>query len=1017
MIFLNFYIIDNMEYYSVNQQITSNLRSATCNQKHAQPGRIIILAVLFFFFFCCIQVKRTDAQEARQLTANEFNTELRQALLENDEAQVSSFINGHRLFVKPLVDALIKESISWELKGMMSESKQARMMSEKIASYFESIFGEKSLSVAVNYLTVWSKGQKVKKLIADSLYAVGIRIRGNEQEREKAIEYHQKALETYRDIGDERGESEVLGGLGLLYTNIDYDTSLVYYKEALTIREKVDDKVLMGATLNSLGSLYYGIFQEYAPALGYFDRAESIRKEIGDSMNLGRTIHLKASTLEYLGQLEQSLKCYKRSFRLNQASGDQVRVAESLLKSGTILNNLGKYPEALENLEKAGKEYRNLEDSTGISDSFNQIGFVYLNLGDLNAAMEKFNEAISITKKLNDQWGLAGIYNNLGIMLQNAGRYEKALEYANNALKMYEELNDQSGVIVCLNNIGTIYFDMKEFPKAEEYYQKGLKICRELNVKDQEANYLLNLANAQSFMGSADEALQNYEAGLKIAHSLNSPDLTWKFIAGLAEYYETREEYDKVVELNDTALKILEGLRSTLPSEDFRAAFMAKERYVFEDLIDLLEMLHEKDGTKGYDKLAFSYAERSKSRSLLDLLSGSFTDVNNNKLFELANIRNPQLITLDEVKALCPDKNNVVLEYSVGDSSSCLWVITKSGHELYKLPARKKLQEQIETIRFALLDPSQVISEFFIKAGISLYDELIKPAEPFLSKKSNLVIIPDGVLNYLPFEVLVAENKKHAAESSYSDIPFLVKKYPISYVQSASVLKTLISQQAQGKESGTENKKLLAFGDPVYEDTLLNPHKKYPRLEYSGKEIENIASFFQGGSPVIYLRNNAKEENLKRNGELNKFNNIHFATHGFIDEDKPDLSSLVLTSGKNSGEDGFLQAAEIFSLKLNADLIVLSACQTGLGKLVRGEGMVGLTRAFMYAGTPSILVSLWSVSDMSTAALMGEFYKNLIRNKLSKTNALRKAQLTLINDQKYAPPFYWAPFILIGDWR
>jgi len=244
-----------------------------------------------------------------------------------------------------------------------------------------------------------------------------------------------------------------------------------------------------------------------------------------------------------------------------------------------------------------------------------------------------------------------------------------------------------------------------------------------------------------------------------------------------------------------------------------------------------------------------------------------------------------------------------------------------------------------------------------------------------------------------------------------------VKKYPISYGQSSSVLKTLISQHAQGKESGVESKKLLAFGDPVYEDTLINPRIKYPRLEFSGKEIENISSFFKGKASTTYLRMNATEENLKKNKELKGFNYIHFATHGLINEDKPDLSSLVLTSEKNSGEDGFLQAAEIFNMKLNADLVVLSACQTGLGKLVRGEGTVGLTRAFMYAGASSVMVSLWSVSDMSTVTLMGGFYKNLIKNKLSKTDALRKAQLTLMSDEKFAHPFYWAPFVLIGDWR
>lgn len=165
------------------------------------------------------------------------------------------------------------------------------------------------------------------------------------------------------------------------------------------------------------------------------------------------------------------------------------------------------------------------------------------------------------------------------------------------------------------------------------------------------------------------------------------------------------------------------------------------------------------------------------------------------------------------------------------------------------------------------------------------------------------------------------------------------------------------------------------------------------------------------------MKENATEENVKKPGNLAKFNYIHFATHGTINDQKPDLSSLVLTKGSNSAEDGLLQANEIFNLKLKADLVVLSACRTGLGKLVRGEGFIGLTRAFMYAGTPSVLVSLWSVSDISTATLMGEFYRNLVKNKLSKTDALRKAQLNLLVNEKFSHPFYWAPFILVGDWK
>jgi CHAT domain-containing protein/Tfp pilus assembly protein PilF len=984
--------------------------------KPIRPGWLILAGLFLFLLFAQV----AKAQETRQLTRDELNAELRKALLQNDEQLSIAIIKDNRLLIKPFVDALIKECINDELKGKKIESAQVKMMSEKTAKYFENSFGEKSLSIAVNYLTVWSKDQKGKKLIADSLYALGTKLRGNEPDN--AAEIYGKALDIYKNIGDERGEAEILGGLGLIYSSSDGEKSMFYYQEALKAREKVDDKVLIGNSLNSIGSVNYSFSKNYQGAIEYYRRAELVRKEIGDLPNLSRTLTNKAQAFEKLGQPEQALENYRKSFEISQQLGDQARMAESQIKSGSILINLGKYPEALNDLESALKINRDLSNGSGISDALNQIGFAYLKMGDYNTALEKFNESIKITKEQNNLWGLAGAYNNLAITLQNAGRPEKALEYYKNALAIYEEQKDQASVLISLNNIGTTYFDLKDYNTAEEYHKRGLKISRELQIRDQEADYLLNLANDQNLLGKSDTALINYKTGFEIARTLNNPDLTWRFIEGTAEAYETRGDYGKVVELNDTALKILEGLRGTLPGEDFKTTFMARERYVYEDNINLLEMLHEKDRTKGYDLLAFQYAEQSKSRALLDLLGESISKANKSEINinspKYKNLQQPQPVSLKEVQSLCPDKNTVILEYALGDSSSCLWIITNTQHQFLKLPDKKKLAEQIETIRFALLDPQKGISEFFTRAGISLYNELIKPAEPYLSKKSKLVIIPDGVLNYLPFEVLLTENKKSEAGTSYSGIPFLVKKYPVSYVQSASILKTLFVQRAKEEATtGAQKNSLLAFGDPVYEDTSFNSKIKYPRLEFSGEEIDNIASFFTPGSSVIYLRNNATEESFKKTSDLDKFNYIHFATHGLIDEENPDHSSLVLTAVKNSGEDGFLQSPEIFNLKLKADLVVLSACQTGLGKLVRGEGMVGLTRAFMYAGSPSVLVSLWSVSDMSTASLMGEFYKNLIKNKLSKTDALRKAQLTLMSDKKYSHPFYWAPFVLIGDWR
>ena len=981
----------------------------------------------------------------QQLTQAEFSDELIRAYSGNDEELAISLIKEHRLIVKPVVNDLIKESLVKELKGNARDSQQAFQIAEKISTSFENIFGEKSLTVGISYPKTWSAGQKADKVLADSLYSVGTGLRVNEPE--KAIEVYQNALEIYHNIGDERGEAEILGGFGLIYSAADAEKSMSYYRQALTMRERVDDKQLIGNSLNSIGVLFMNS-GEYSNSIPYFDRAETVRSEIGDLSNLRRTQSLKASAYLSLGE-EQ--------------------------------NNAGKYSESLMNLEKALEIYQNINSKSGVSEVWNQMGFVYSNLGDYTTAIEKISDAIAIIVEENNTSGLAGAYNHLGIVLQMSGRLEKALEYFNNSLGIYEELNDQVNIIALLSNIGTLYFDRKDYLRSEEYLYKALLISREIKDKRLEANCLLNLANAQILLGKLNESESNYETGLKIAKYLNSPDLMWRFYVGMAESIQKSGEYDKAVELNDSALNLIDGIRGTLQDERLKTSYIARERFAFEGVISMLGMLYERDGSRGYDLLAYKYAELSKSRAFLDMLSESLANLNKGADNELlksqdsifsslavakqqledesskdlpdeqiivdlkskikeseeelsrfkqqirnanpkyADLKYPQPVSLEEVRSLSADKNIVFLEYSVGDSSSFLWVITPTDRHFFRLPDRKSLQEQVESIRFGLLEPAKTTDKFIISAGYSLYTQLIKPAEPYLSKKSKLVIIPDGILNYLPFEVLITENKEESTEVIYSDLPFLVKKYPVCYVQSASVLKTLLSEHGSKTETNPLNTNLIAFGDPFYEiinDTSAISENRFSRLEYSGLEIENIASFFKKGSADIYLRDLATEENVKRNSELKKYKYVHFATHGFIDEKKPDYSSLVLTPGNDSsGEDGFLRATEIFNLDMDADLVVLSACQTGLGKLVRGEGMVGLTRAFMYAGTPAVMVSLWSVSDISTATLMGEFYKNLVKGKLNKTDALRKAQLTMLKDEKFAHPFYWAPFVLFGDWR
>jgi CHAT domain-containing protein len=392
---------------------------------------------------------------------------------------------------------------------------------------------------------------------------------------------------------------------------------------------------------------------------------------------------------------------------------------------------------------------------------------------------------------------------------------------------------------------------------------------------------------------------------------------------------------------------------------------------------------------------------------------------------EYAALQYPQPRTIKEVQSLIPDDRTVVLTYFTGDSSSALWAIKKDAYQLFILPDKHTLQEKIEVLRFAISDPAASNTSLFTMGSYNLYNDLIRPASDMIGEDDELIIIPDGILHYLPFEVLYSEAVDLEDVHQWADMPYLVLSNPLSYAPSASIWAGIIRERK--KQADSFKASLLAFGDPVFSQTegLLTSSGAYTkeadngifeRLKYSAEEVGDIASLFADQNHDIYLRGDASEQNVKTNvGSGYRY--IHFATHGLINERQPDFSALVFSRAEDAIEDGLLQAAEIFNLRLETDLVVLSACQTGLGKMVRGEGLIGLSRAFMYAGSPSVMVSLWRVSDQSTAILMKEFYTNLVEVEMHKSEALRQAQIEMIDDEQFAHPFYWAPFVLIGDYR
>ena len=435
-----------------------------------------------------------------------------------------------------------------------------------------------------------------------------------------------------------------------------------------------------------------------------------------------------------------------------------------------------------------------------------------------------------------------------------------------------------------------------------------------------------------------------------------------------------------------------------------------------------------------------------------------------------ASLTSGQSLALAEVQQKVLDDETVLLEYSLGTDASYLWTVTNKDVRLFKLPAKPTLEKLATDFRARLIpeklqrrivgidvaaDATRGLGVVtatedaapFLAASNAVYKAVVEPTSSVISNK-RLLVVADGALNYIPFEALVTS----AGPADYVSAAYLLKSNQIVYAPSASVI-AAIRQQTKP----TASKRMLVIADPVFNsnDARAKGATAAPgagetrglgiesaikdvtgqgavasaesakmqglplaRLSGTRTEAEQISLLAKtsGGTSETWLDLTASEENLETR-DVSSYRVLHIATHGLLNAERPQFTGLVLSLVGNKTEDGFLRTDEVFNLRLGTTLVMLSACETGLGREKRGEGVMGLTRAFIYAGAPTIGVSLWSVADKSTAELMTDFYKRYLGNPTSPSAAMRDAQLAMIAGKKYSAPFYWAPFVLVGDWR
>lgn len=943
-----------------------------------------------------------------------------------------------------------EEAVELCLGGLGLLSRQRGDVKQAVAYYLEGLaLAEKT-------------GHRRREASLSNNLAFAYKVQGQAQE---AAQRFARALELWHEIGDLEEEARILNNLGFLYLDLgETEKALDAYQKALPLRRLAGDLRGESITLNGIGAIYLWNFGEIDKALDYFQQALHICRSLSAPACAAAVLNNLAGIHRRRGEPEKALELYGEALQLHRSSGDRESEAKVLNAQGTLYLELGDFEKALDTNRRALELYRAVGNAEWEARALADIAGTRQFLGDDDAAWNEYRQALEINRGVGSSRIEAQALQGLAEIDLRRGRFADSLGRFEAALALRRKNHDRFGEASSLLGLGSAYRDSGEPGKARDCFEQALVIAREAEVGRYASESLLQLARLNREGGALEAARSELEEALAMTESLRnrvaSRQLRTTLLASRRAYYESYTD-------------LLLRLAAREPGRGYEEqALAASERARARGLLDLLAE-GKVDVEQGIDP-ELKRREREIERQLasaqnrlievLSVASPSAADLTRASALRAelaraeeqreqlegeirrrhpryAEILYPQPSGLAEIQGLL-DGDSALLEYALGEERSFLFVVTRESLTVHPLPAARELAQQVARLREAIVEPGRRLAFQYTRTAGELYRQLVAPAGAVLAAKSRLLIVPDGPLQLLPFEALLTS--EGFSGSDWSRLPYLIRDKAISYVPSASVLASL---RRPGKReepaTGAPAKKFLAFADPVYSRSEAesapaemqeaatrsgDPLARWSlaRLAESGREVREIAGLYPPDEVALYLRESANERNVKLNPLLGTAERVHFAAHGFLDERWPELSGLVLSrAGEAPGEspdDGILRVYEIFNLRLAANLVVLSSCESGLGKEVRGEGLVGLSRAFLYAGTPSLVVSLWEVRDTSTADLMVDFYRQLDRPGPSgqgggKVEALRRSKLEMIAAGRFAHPAHWASFVLMGEAR
>jgi CHAT domain-containing protein/Tfp pilus assembly protein PilF len=832
---------------------------------------------------------------------------------------------------------------------------------------------------------------------ARALYAAAVlaRLTGDTQ---RALETGERALPLWQPPAGWLWEAATRNEIGLdLWLLGRMDEARASFEAALAIQREIGDRYGEAVSLSNLcaSDLPRGRLKE---AVACYDEALPRLREVKAATLLGAALTSSGRALDVLGEPEPALARYQEALALVRQVGDRAGESRALNNVAVLYRETGDFQQALASYGQALEIATTLQDRRWQARVLHNLGAVYQELGEPREALPRYEQALTLWRAAGDREGEASALTNLGRAYSLIGDPWRALALHQEALALQLSAGDRRGEGITRSRIGRAQAALGDPAAALASFDAALAALRAVGDVQSEADTLRARGETQARLGQVDAALESFDQSIDLARGARIPVIEAGALCALA-----REERDlgRIEAARDHAaasVDLVESLRTRVDDPDLRSSFAATLHEAYEILIDLLIRMHRAAPGAGLDRAALEAGERARARTLLELLAQAGV-----------RDRGATPIGASEVQGLL-DPDTLLLSYSLGYAGSHLFAVTSASLDVFDLPARGAIEEAARRVydRLSTYDAADRAAETV--EALELSRLLLGPVADRLGSKGSkrLVIVADGALHYLPFGALPTPSIPAAPDAAPV---LLLDNHEIVSLPSASALALLRREQA-GRPAAPRLAAIVA--DPLFDPA----DPAFPRLPASRQEAEAIAALAPPDQTRLAVGADACHDEV-RGDRLAGFQTVHFATHGVIDAEHPALSGLALSTvdGQGRPREGFLRLRDIYGLRLDAGLVVLSGCRTALGREVRGEGLSGLTQGFFHAGAARLVASLWKVEDRATAELMIRFYRALWVERLTPAAALHSAQLSLRRERRWRDPYFWAGFVLQGDWR